>query len=74
MFYNDNLMSMQKAYIQARGLPFSTYAPRRRGNEVSYTIPLRITCKEVEEGVQIACKIVYVLNGRPPIVITCSSL
>ena len=51
-----------------RGLPFSTYAPRGGGGggHVSYTFPLRITCKKGGgEGVQIACKIAYVLNGRP---------
>ena len=38
----------------------------------SYTFPLRITCKKGVGwgvggggGVQIACKIAYVLNGRP---------
>ena len=46
------------------GLPFSTYAPRGRGGQVSYTFPLRITCKKGGEGVQIACKIAYVLNRR----------
>ena len=36
------------------------------GGQVSYTFPLRITCKKGGgEGVQIACKIAYVLNGRP---------
>ena len=30
-----------------RGLPFSTYAPRVGGwGQVSYTFPLRITCKK----------------------------
>ena len=36
------------------------------GGQVSNTFPLRITCKKGGgEGVQIACKIAYVLNGRP---------
>ena len=47
--------------------PFSMYAPRGRGGgQASYTFPLRITCKKGVGGwVQIACKISYVLNGRP---------
>ena len=54
-------------------LPLITYAPRGGGvggGQVSHTFPLRIqTCvlrggKKVD-GFQIACKIVYVLNGRP---------
>ena len=45
------------------GLPFSTYAPGGRGGvQVSYTFPLRITCKKGGKGVQIAYKIAYVLN------------
>ena len=38
------------------------------GGQVSYTVPMRITCKKgggEGEGVQIASKIAYVLNGRP---------
>ena len=35
-----------------------------RGGQVSYTFPLYITCKK-GEGEQIACKILYILNGRP---------
>ena len=34
-----------------RGLPFSMYAPRREGGgQVSYTYPLRISCKKRERG------------------------
>ena len=52
--------------VTLRGLPFSTYAPRVwGGGQVSYTFPSRITSKKGRRGVQIACKIVYVLNGRP---------
>ena len=50
--------------FKLRGLPFSTYAPWGRcvcGGGVKS--PLRITCKR-GDGVQIACKIAYVLNGR----------
>ena len=32
--------------VMVRGLPLSTYAPRGRGGQVSYTFPLRITCKK----------------------------
>ena len=48
------------------GIPLITYAPRGRGwGQASYTFPLRITCKKGGEGVQKACKIAYVINGRP---------
>ena len=34
-----------------RGLPFSTYAPRGGGGvQLSYTLPLRITCKKGVRG------------------------
>ena len=51
-----------------RGLPLITYAPRGRGGgEVKP--PIHFYCvlhaKWGGEGVQIACKIVYVINGRP---------
>ena len=49
--------------IDQRGLPLNTYAPRRRGGGASYTFILRITCKR-GEGVCIAGKLAYVLNGR----------
>ena len=36
------------------------------GGQVSYTFPLRITCKKGGgDGVQITCKIVFILIGRP---------
>ena len=35
------------------------------GGQVSCTFPLRITCKIGGQGVQIACEVAYVLNGRP---------
>ena len=42
------------------------YTPRGRGDQISYTFLLRITCKKKRgDGVQKACKIAYVLNGRP---------
>ena len=49
------------------GLPLITYAPRGRGGQTSYTFPLRSTCKNGGGGggVQIACKIAYIINGMP---------
>ena len=48
------------------GLPLITYPARGRGGQASYTFALRITCKKGGgEGVQIACKNAYVINGRP---------
>ena len=51
-------------------LPLITYAPRGRrgGGQDPYTFPylLHATRWEgVQPGVQIACKIAYVLNGTP---------
>ena len=48
-------------YKNSNGV-FSTYAPMG-GGWVQF-VPLRITCKK-GEGVQKACKIAYILNGRP---------
>ena len=49
-----------------RGLPFIMYAPRVGGwGQASYTFPLCTCNKGVGGWVQIACKIAYVLNGRP---------
>ena len=41
---------------------------KKRKKTLSYTFLLRITCnkKRGEEGVQIACKNAYLINGRPP--------
>ena len=49
------------------GLPLITYAPRGRGGrgQAYYTFLVRITCKKGGKGVQIACQIAYVINGRP---------
>ena len=49
-----------------RGLPLIiTYAPSGRGGgQVSHRFQLRITCKK-QGGVQIACSIAYIFNGRP---------
>ena len=50
-----------------RGLPLITYAPRGRGVGSS----LLVLCVSIAYymqkggGVQIACKIAYVINGRP---------
>ena len=46
-----------------RGLPFSTYAPRGEG--VLLYICIAYYMQKGGEGVQIACKIAYVLNGGP---------
>ena len=51
------------------GLPFSTYAPRggRGGGSSLLYISIAYYMQKGGEGVQIACKIAYVLNGRPHI-------
>ena len=47
-------------------IPFSTYGPRGRRGQVSYAFPLCTTCRKGGgESVQIACKVVYILNGWP---------
>ena len=51
-----------------RGLPISTYAPRETGWGGGSSLPyisIAYYMKKGREGVQIARKIVYVLNGRP---------
>ena len=51
-----------------RGLPFSTYAPRGEGGGGSTLLYISIAYymqKGGGEGVQIAGKIAYLLNGRP---------
>ena len=56
------------SHLYYRGLPLITYAPRGRGggDQASYTFLLRITCKKRGGGgFQIACKIAYIINGRP---------
>ena len=60
---------MVHPHYSSRGLPFIMYARRVGGwGQSSYTFPLRSTCKKGMGGwVQIACKIAYLLNGRPPI-------
>ena len=51
---------------ETRGFPFSTYTPRGRGGIKS---PIHFHCvlhaKQGGGGVQITCKIAYVLNGKP---------
>ena len=47
------------------GLPFSTYAPRGGGGSSLLYISIAYYMQKGGEGVQIACKIAYVLNGRP---------
>ena len=55
-----------------RGFPFSTHASRGRGGGASSLLYIAIAydIQKGWEGVQIACKIVYVLNGRPHTMIT----
>ena len=48
-----------------RGLPFSMYAPREVGGSSLLYIPIAYYMQQRGEGVQIACKIANVLNGRP---------
>ena len=51
-------------YITTRGLPLITYAYRGGGVKP----PIHFHCvlhAKRWEGVQIACKIAYILNGRP---------
>ena len=53
-----------------RGLPLTTYAPRGRGGGSSLLyISIAYCMQKGGEGVQIACKIAYVINGRPLIYI-----
>ena len=48
------------------GLPFSMYALRGRGGGVKSAIHFHCVLHAKRgEGVQIACKIAYVLNGKP---------
>ena len=43
----DGFGSLYLEMFNDRGLPFSTYTPRGKGGgQVSYTFPLRITCKK----------------------------
>ena len=49
----------------AGGLPLITYAPRGRGGGLLY-ISIAYYMQKMKEGVQIACKIAYVIDGRPP--------
>ena len=51
--------------IKVRGLPLSTYAPRGGGVTSLLYISIAYYMQKGGEGVQIACKIAYVLNGRP---------
>ena len=51
-------------YLTLRGLPFSTYAPRGVGSSLLY-ISIAYYMQKMGGWVQIACKIAYVLNGRP---------
>ena len=56
----DNSNSVITCRLQKRALPFSTYAPRGGSSLVYISIAYYRG-----EGVQIACKIAYILNGRP---------
>ena len=45
--YASKFPCMMQELLSLWGLPFSTYAPRGGGGvQVSYTFPLRITCKK----------------------------
>ena len=55
------------SFVSLGGLPFSMYAPRgggRGGSRLLY-ISIAYYMQKGGEGVQIACKIAYILNGRP---------
>ena len=62
-----NFCLILKSYIiYLWGLPFSTYAPRGGvGGSSPLYISIAYYMQKGGEGVQIACKIAYVLNGRP---------
>ena len=60
-------MIIPYALFCPRGLPLITYAPRGRGVSSLPYISIAYYMQKGGEGVQIACKIAYVLNGRPPI-------
>ena len=52
--------------VTLRGLPLITYALRGGGGGSSLPyISIAYYMQKGGEGVQIACKIAYVLNGRP---------
>ena len=51
--------------VSLRGLPLSTYAPRGRGSSSLLYISIAYYMQKGGDEVQIACKIAYVLNGRP---------
>ena len=53
-----------------RGLPLITYAPRGRGGSSLLYISIAYYMQKGGEGVQIACKNVYVINGRPLLLTT----
>ena len=55
--------------MQPGGLPFSTCAPKGEGGSslLYISIAYNMQKKKGGEGVQMACKIAYVLNGRYPI-------
>ena len=60
-----NMLSCRIQETQ-RGLPLSTYAPRGRGGGSTLLyISIAYNMQKGGEGVQIACKVAYVLNGRP---------
>ena len=62
---NSGLWSKTKVSLSyVRGLPFSTYAPRGGGASLLY-ISIAYFMQKGGGWVQKACKIAYVLNGRP---------
>ena len=58
-------LTVARFYTHVWGHPFSTYAPRERGGSSILYISIAYYMQKEGEGVQIACKIAYVLNGRP---------
>ena len=54
-----------KSTENQRGLPLITYAPRGRGGVSLPYISIAYYIQKGGEGVQKACKIAYVINGRP---------
>ena len=54
-------------YCQVRGLPLITYAPRGTGGGRSCLLCISIAyyLEKGGEGVQIACRNPYVIDGRP---------
>ena len=50
LIYNKLRQDERAKFINVRGLPLITYAPRGRGGQASYTFLLRITYKKGVRG------------------------